>query len=74
MFFSTKEHYEATPIFDCSGSINYYQDNSIGGATINFWYNHLGYHINIGIVDNLLSIREVTRMNAGKKITIYKKK
>ncbi len=73
LYITTREHYEASPNFECFGSIGYLKDNRIGSATLNFWYNSRGYHINLGMIDDKLSVKKVEQSLKGTKTTIYKK-
>ena len=40
---------------------------------MNFWHNKEGYHIDLAIVSNKLTVKKVEKMTDGGKITIYKK-
>ena len=73
LYITTRDHYESMPIFDCFGSIGYLKSNSIGSATLNFWYKNIGYHINLGSVNNKLTVKKVAHTLNGTKTTIYKK-
>ena len=72
--FAVKEHNQAISDFDCFGSIGYLADNSIGKAVLNIWFEKLGYHVEMGLIEHQLSIKKVDRMKDGSKTTIYYKK
>ncbi len=73
LYITTKDHYEASPEFECFGSIGYFKDNRIGSATLNYWYKGMGYHISLGMIDDKLSIKKIEQSSNGSKMTIYKK-
>ena len=70
---ATREHYNASPNSECFGSVSYLKDNRIGNAVLNFWYKDKGYHISLGMIDDVLSIKKVEQSIKGIKTTIYKK-
>lgn len=73
LYITTQGHYETSPNFECFGSIGYLNDNRIGSAILNFWYKRKGYHICLGMIDDMLSVKKVEQMLEGGKTTIYKK-
>ncbi len=73
LYITSREHYNSTPNYDCFGNIGYLQNNTVGSATLNIWLKNKGYHIQLGLIGGLLSIKKIDAMLNGNKKTIYKK-
>lgn len=70
---TTKNHYEAMPLYECFGTVSYLRDNRMGSATLHYWYKNVGYHVSLGLLDDCLSVKKIEQSIGGTKTTIYKK-
>ena len=73
LYITSREHYNSTPNYDCFGNIGYLQNNTVGAVTLNIWFKNKGYHIQLGLIDGLLSVKKIDTMLNENKTTIYKK-
>lgn len=73
LYYAIENHFDSNSVYDAFGHIGYLQDGRMGSAWMNFWHNKEGYHIDLALVSNKLTVKKVEKMTDGGKVIIYKK-